>query len=405
MLRLGVCRAFSGPGIVCALSQSSVLGPSSPALPHGGGCGPAGLRSVTGDPRGGEQQLRPEQALSVVTPRTSCPWHWAGSQRALKVIACLSAPQRPKQSRGLLSACAARGTQPGHQQVCRLPAAAIYRAEPLAGREVEMSCAGWIWGSGKCLAPRAAAPARGNLEHRDRSRHPNLLEPLTSGVDVSARGEFRDVFYLALFFPSRGISTKSSGWTVGGTKFTTLIWTQLWGRAAIPQQRWNPAWNHTPEKGEEFLLRPCPSALGHSAGPCHRGIEREVVNKWWLWGDGWEEWRFPRLQRNKAQLCSGSSGRQPEQEHLSGEGAEGGTGSVELSPARGLRVDPEVTPPSAGTTAAPGLSPGRDAVTHGLCDTGTAPRTVTRLRFARTAEQGMFYFICFIPKTKHEQQS
>ncbi|XP_023804299.1 uncharacterized protein LOC111945901 isoform X3 [Cyanistes caeruleus] len=116
MLRLGVCRAFSGPGIVCALSQSSVLGPSSPALPHGGGCGPAGLRSVTGDPRGGEQQLRPEQALSVVTPRTSCPWHWAGSQRALKVIACLSAPQRPKQSRGLLSACAARGTQPGHQQ-------------------------------------------------------------------------------------------------------------------------------------------------------------------------------------------------------------------------------------------------------------------------------------------------
>lgn len=70
------------------------------------------------------------------------------------------------------------------------------------------------------------------------------------------------MFYLPLFSPSTGISRKSSGWTAGGTIFTILIWTQLWGRAAVPQQHWNPGWNPKPEKGEVWILGSHETGLG-----------------------------------------------------------------------------------------------------------------------------------------------
>lgn len=162
------------------------MGRFSPAEPRGGGCGPAGLPSTPeqrdGDPRGGEQQLCVCVFVCVetrcclytmlgaeVTPRTSCPCHWDRSQRALKVTARLCAPRRPKQTWGQPPACPAgcpgdtawppTGLQPPRSSDLQ------GRTSP-AGREVEMSCASWIWGSGKCLATEAAGPQRESRAQR-----------------------------------------------------------------------------------------------------------------------------------------------------------------------------------------------------------------------------------------------
>lgn len=102
---------------------------------------------------------------------------------------------------------------------------------------------------------------------------------------------------------------------------------------------------------------------------------RGIVDIWRLWGGRLASAVSPEApveQMDQVQLHSGSSGRESEQEQLSGEGAESGSGCVEPFPPQGprgsgilsqprARVDPGcgagtpeergVTPPSAGATA------------------------------------------------------
>lgn len=101
---------------------------------------------------------------------TSCPGHRARSQRALKVTARLSAPHRPKHTRGQLPACPA-----GCPGDTAWPPTGLLppRSSDLQGRtsrdgrEVEMSRASWICGRGKCLATRAADPQRESRAQTD----------------------------------------------------------------------------------------------------------------------------------------------------------------------------------------------------------------------------------------------
>lgn len=201
-----------------------------------------------------------------MTPRTSCRWQRARTERAFKVTALLSVTQRPKQICGRLPACPAGrpdGLSPAadsERRVSSLPAAVIYRAEPLV--------LGWRWkravpagfgGAGSAWAPR------GNLKRGDRSSYRNLLEPPAFGVNSQRKIALsfgkgrsrRDVFHLPLFSPSVGISTKSFGWgcsggwageVAAGTISAGLAWTRLWGRAAVSQQRRTPGWNRKAKK-------------------------------------------------------------------------------------------------------------------------------------------------------------
>lgn len=128
--------------------------------------------------------------------------------------------------------------------------------------------AGSVWLRGQ-VAPR------GNLKCGDRSSYPNLLEPLAFGANSqqkialsfgrgrSWRGE--TCFTSHCFPPLHGHLHKKLwlgllGWAgeaaaaVAGTVFAALIWTWLWGRAAVSQQRWTPGWNRKAKKFWVFIF-------------------------------------------------------------------------------------------------------------------------------------------------------
>ncbi|XP_064567485.1 uncharacterized protein LOC135446904 [Zonotrichia leucophrys gambelii] len=293
-------RFWVVPALLSPRAPAGLRSPCSSSVTETLGWGPAAVSS----PGAASSQCPGPQVQ--VTPRTSCPGHRAPSQRALKVTACLSAPQQPKQPWGTCPPVlpAAQGTQPGH------PQASAQKA--LAGQWVEQSS-----------------------------------QPL-----------FGLSFGEELQLPSSA-----------GT--------------------------------QEFLLNRCPSELGHNAGLCHTGIEREVVNSWGLWWDSWESQLVPRLHWNEWTRFSsalGPPGGNPSRSSLRGNGWRVAPGAWSLSHPRargdpgrgaGTPVERGVTPPSAGDTGqvAPGLSPPRQR----LCDPGTAPRIVQGLRFPRTQEQEVFY--------------